>query len=314
MSLRPFRTLVAIAEHGSFAGAARAVNLSQSAVSTQMRGLEAELNVPLFDRSKRPPALTEGGKALVAKARELITSYEDMQSTVASGGEIEGRIRLGAVGSTLTGVLPAVLAVIRDRYPNLHIEIVSGFSEELLRQVVSGSLDAAIVSDFDSSLRDIAWRPFLTEPLVMIAPPDARESDPKRLAQIYPFIRYSPTAAVGRIIERALRQAKLQVREAMRLDWLEAIEAMVQHGHGIAIVPARRFPAEGVFKVKRVPLGPMHHQRTLGIVEPVGSPKRRLTDVLFNELTAIVQRHEKPVRKRKNSSPSSPGRAKRESR
>jgi DNA-binding transcriptional LysR family regulator len=253
-----------------------------------MRGLEAELKVPLFDRSKRPPALTEGGKALVTKARELIASYEDMQSTLASGGAIEGRIRLGAVGSTLTGVLPMVLTVLRDRYPNLHIEIVSGFSEELLRQVISGSLDAAIVSDYDSSLRDIAWRPFLTEPLVMIAPPDARESDPKRLAQIYPFIRYSPTAAVGRIIERALRQAKLQVREAMRLDWLEAIEAMVQHAHGIAIVPARRFPAEGVFKVKRVPLGPMRAQRTLGIIEPVGSPKRRLTDVLFNELTAIV--------------------------
>jgi DNA-binding transcriptional LysR family regulator len=308
MSLRPFRTLVAIAEHGSFAGAARAVNLSQSAVSTQMRGLEAELKVPLFDRSKRPPELTEAGKALVGRARELIASYEDMQGALASGGAIEGRIRLGAVGSTLTGVLPAVLAVIRDRYPNLHIEIVSGFSEQLLRQVVSGSLDAAIVSDYDSSLRDIAWRPFLTEPLVMIAPPDARESDPKRLAQLYPFIRYSPTAAVGRIIERALRQSKLQVREAMRLDWLEAIEAMVQHGQGIAVVPARRFPAGGVFKVKRVPLGPAGAQRTLGIVEPVGSPKRRLTDVLFNELTALVAQQETPVRRTKASS--SPRRAK----
>jgi hypothetical protein len=71
----------------------------------------------------------------------------------------------------------------------------------------------------------------------------------------------------------------------------------VQHGHGIAIVPERRFPPEGVFKVKRVPLGPMRHQRTLGIVEPVGSPKRRLTDVLFNELTGIVGGQQKPKRK-----------------
>lgn len=288
MSLRAFRTLVAIAEHGSFAAAARAVNLSQSAVSTQMRGLEGELHVALFDRSTRPPALNEAGQALVAKARELIAAYEDMQSAVTANGAVEGRIRLGAVGSTLTGVLPKVLTIIRERYPNLHIEIVSGFSEELLQQVGSRALDAAIVSDYDGRRRDLGWRPFLSEPLVMIAPPDAVEESPKKLAQIYPFIRYSPTAAVGQIIERALREANLKVREAMRLDWLEAIEAMVHHGHGIAIVPERGFPGHPLFAVKRIPFGGGRHHRTLGIVQPADSPKQRLVDVLFAELEGLV--------------------------
>ena len=296
MSLRAFRTLVAIAEHGSFAAAARAVNLSQSAVSTQMRGLEDEVHVALFDRSTRPPALNEAGQALVAKARELIAAYEDIQSPVAANGAVEGRIRLGAVGSTLTGVLPPVLTIIRERYPNLHIEIVSGFSEELLQQVGSRALDAAIVSDYDGTRRDLAWRPFLTEPLVMIAPPDAVEDSPKKLAQTYPFIRYSPTAAVGQIIERALREANLKVREAMRLDWLEAIEAMVHHGHGVSIVPGRRFPGHALFAVKRVPFGGGRHHRILGIVQPAESPKERLIDVLFAELQAIVSDREHPAK------------------
>jgi molybdate transport repressor ModE-like protein len=286
MSLRAFRTLVAIAERGSFAAAARTVNLSQSAVSTQMRALEAELKVPLFDRSKRPPVLNDAGKALVAKARELIAAYEDLQSAVAASGAVEGRIRLGGVGSTLTGILPVVLSVIRERYPNLHIEIVSGFSEELLQQVSVRSLDAAIVSDYDGTRRDLGWRPFLSERLVMIAPPEAPDTNAKRLAELYPFIRYSPTAAVGRIIDRALAHAKLDVREAMRLDWLEAIEAMVQHGHGIAIVPERRFPGQTPASVKRIPFG--RHSRVLGLIEPVVSPKRRLTDALFAELSALV--------------------------
>ena len=288
MSLRAFRTLVAIAEHGSFAAAARAVNLSQSAVSTQMRGLEDELDVALFDRSKRPPALNEAGQALVAKARELIAAYEDIQSAVTTNGAVEGRIRLGAVGSTLTDVLPPVLSIIRERYPNLHIEIVSGFSEELLQQVISRALDAAVVSDYEGTRRDLAWRPFLTEPLVMIAPPDATEKSPKQLAQIYPFIRYSPTAAVGQIIERALREENLKTREAMRLDWLEAIEAMVHRGHGIAIVPERHFAGHALFAVKRIPFGGGRHHRTLGIIHPAASPKQRLIDVLFAELTALV--------------------------
>jgi len=296
MSLRALKTLVAIAEHGSFAAAARAVNLSESAVSTQMRSLEAELSATLFDRSKRPPELNETGRALVAKARELIAAYEELQSAADSKGTIEGRIRLGAVGTTLTGILPAVLTIIRERYPSLHIEIVSGFSEELVQQVASRALDAAIVSDYEGKRQGLSWRPFLSEPLIMIAPPDARDSDPKRLAQSYPFIRYVPTAPVGRIIDRALRRANLKVRESMQLDWLEAIEAMVHHGHGIALVPERRFPDKPVFNVKRIPFGPEPFQRTLGIVEPVASPKRRLTDVLFAELTALLARSEKPTR------------------
>jgi DNA-binding transcriptional LysR family regulator len=296
MSLRALKTLVAIAEAGSFASAARSLNLSQSAISTQMRGLEDELAVALFDRAKRPPVLNEAGKALVTKARELLAGYADLQNSLAAKGAIEGRIRLGAVGTTLTGILPVVLAVIRERYPSLHIEIVSGFSEELVQQISSRALDAAIVSDYEAKRQDLSWRPFLSEPLIMIAPPDARDTNPRRLAQTYPFIRYSPTAPVGRIIDRALRRANLQVRETMQLDWLEAIEAMVHHGQGIALVPERRFPAEPVFRVKRIPFGPEPFQRTLGIVEPVASPKRRLTDVLFAELTALLARTGEPTR------------------
>ena len=290
MNLDALRTLVAIAEYGSFAAAARALDLSQSAVSTQIKSLEAEFKAELFDRSKRPPALNEAGQSVVAKARDLIASYEAIQTELTSGDAVEGRLRLGAVGSTLTGLMPAVLTVIRSRYPNLHVEIVSGFSGDLLRQVSSRSLDAAVISDYDSSLRDIRWRPFLRERLVIIAPPDARESSPKRLAQKYPFIRYSPNAPVGRVIDAAIRQSQFEVHETMRLDWIEAIEAMVHHGHGISIVPERRFERDALFALKRINFGATPYHRTLGIIEPASSRKGKLTEVLFNELMALVRK------------------------
>lgn len=289
MNLDALRTFVAIAEHGSFAAAAQALGLSQSAVSTQIKNLEAEFKAELFDRSKRPPALNDTGKTAVAQVRDLIADYEKLQTSLNASGPVEGRIRLGAVGSTLTGLMPTVLTVIRSRYPNLHVEIVSGFSDQLLHQVDSRALDAAIISDYDSSVRDIRWRPFLVERLVIIAPPDARATGPKRLAQSYPFIRYRPNAAVGRVIEAAIRQSKLAVREAMRLDWLEAIEAMVHHGHGISIVPERLFERELYSDVKRIGFGAAHFHRTLGIIEPINSRKSMLTDVLFSELLALVQ-------------------------
>ena len=279
MSLRALKTLVAIAESGSFAAAARTLNLSQSAISTQMRGLEDELKVALFDRRKRPPVLNEAGKALVTKARELIDSYEDLQSSVAAKGAIEGRIRLGAVGTTLTGILPVVLTVIRERYPSLHIEIVSGFSEELVQQIESRALDAAIVSDYEGKRQDLSWRPFLTEPLVMIAPPDASESNPKRLAQAYPFIRYSPTAPVGRIIDRALRRANLKVHEihAARLVGSDRSNGPPRPWHcacaGAAVSARAAVRSETHCARARAVSADLGHRRACGVAE--APPYRR---------------------------------------
>lgn len=289
MSLHALRSLLAIAEAGSFAGAARALNLSQSAISTQMKALEAELSTRLFDRSKRPPAITEAGALVLAKARELIARYEDLQGELAQANPVEGRLRLGAVGSVLTGLMPAVLTAMRCQHPSIHVEIVSGFSPDLLRQVNNRTLDAAIISDYDASLRDMAWRPFLRERLVMIAPAQARERGARRLAEAYPFIRYSPNAPVGRIIDAALRDSGLHVREAMRLDWLEAIEAMVSHGHGISIVPERRFQGAQALPLRKLGLGSGPYHRTLGLIEPAGERKRMLTDALLAQLTTLAK-------------------------
>lgn len=289
MSLTALRTLVAIAEHGSFAATARALNLSQSAISTQMKTLEAELGAVLFDRSKRPPALNEAGAQVVARARALVAGYEDLQGELARNDAVEGRLKLGAVGSTLTGLMPAVLTAMHSQHPNVHVEIVSGFSQDLLQQVSSRTLDAAIVSDYDSDLRNVAWRPFLREQLVLIAPPSARERNARRLAEAYPFIRYSPSAPVGRLIDRALAQAGLEVREAMRLDWLEAIEAMVSQGHGIAVVPERRHYGAPALPLRRVAFGAAPHHRTLGLLALTSSRKRKLTDALFTQLSALTK-------------------------
>lgn len=286
MSLNALRSLLAIAEHGSFANAARALNLSQSAISTQMKTLELDLRTTLFDRSKRPPSINEAGAHVVAKARELIARYEDLRGEFARSNPVEGRLRLGAVGSILTGLMPAVLTAMRSQHPNMHVDIVSGFSQDLLHQVGNRTLDAAIISDYDSSLRGVDWRPFLRERLVMIAPSSARERNARRLVDVYPFIRYSPSAPVGRIIDRALAQAGLQVREAMRLDWLEAIEAMVSQGHGIAVVPERHYQGVQALPLRRLAFGPAPLYRTLGLVASASSGKRMLTDALFAQLSA----------------------------
>ena len=143
MSIRRLKTLVAVAEEGSFAAAADAVHLSQGAVSMQMKALEEDLQVELFDRSKRPPELNEAGRALVPKARELIELYAGMVDIAAGNAAFFGSLTIGAVPTALAGLIPKTLAALRDSYPDLRVRVVPGLSADLMTQIERGQLDAA---------------------------------------------------------------------------------------------------------------------------------------------------------------------------
>lgn len=285
MNLTVLKSLIAIAEHGSFAVAARILDLSQSAISLHVQSLEAEMGRQLFDRSCRPPILTDAGRAAVARAKDIVALTEELLTASSAHADVQGRLQLGAVGSTLTGLLPLALSALRTHHPGLHLEIVSGFTSQLHGMVHRRRLDAAIVSDYNESERTMEWRPFLRERLVLIAPPETVGDDVQRLVRTYPFIRYNPSAAVGRVIERAVQKLKLSPRESMRLDWLEAIEAMVANGHGVAIVPDRRI--NPLVRVRTINLPGPAQYRTLGMIEPSNNPKRRITDLVFARLFEV---------------------------
>ncbi len=295
MNITVFRSFVAVVDHGSFAAAARTLGLSQSAITAHVQTLEADLSRPLFDRTKRPALLTEVGTAALTQARSLLAAYDDLKSGSVQSSKIEGRLRLGAVGSVLTGILPRVLTALRARHPAVHVEVVSGFSDTLLHLVDQRRLDAALVSDYDGATRGIDWRPLLREPLVMIAPAKVKHHDVRQLTVEYPFIRYSPNASLGRLIDRAVREARLEVRETMRLDWLDAIEAMVSHGHGISIVPAPLFPHTGASGVKAFAFATKTFHRTVGLITPIDGATKKLTDILVAEIRGLVAEVRGPV-------------------
>src|SRR3712207_1850582 len=144
MSLKALRTLLAIARHGTFARAADAVGLTQSAVSLQVKALEDQFGAQLFDRTRRQPTLTEAGRIVLARAEEVLALYDRIPDALSDERALAGRLRLGAVQTALSGPVPDALLLLRRAHPRLRVHVAAGMSAELARRVSAGGVDGSI--------------------------------------------------------------------------------------------------------------------------------------------------------------------------
>ncbi|MCU1734377.1 MULTISPECIES: LysR substrate-binding domain-containing protein [unclassified Pseudomonas] len=281
MSLRALRTLVAIAQHGSFARAADAVHLTQSAVSLHIRGLEEEFNAPLFDRSRRLPVLTEAGHLALERAREILALYDSIAAELGEDGELRGRLRVGAIHTTLAGILPKALAALSAEHPHLRVNVASGMSAELATRVEAGELDAAVTTEpVKPHPYGLVSTPLYEEGFWIIAPLALAHVEPRRLLQEQPFIRFDRRAWAGRTIERELRRLRLRVRTTMELDSQEAIIQMVASGLGVSIVPSSRRNLERLGLLALMPFGDPQRTRQVVLIEREDRPRGRLAAAL----------------------------------
>ncbi len=293
MSIRALRTLIAVADHGSFAAAARAVGLTQSAVSMQLRGLEDDLRAELFDRTRRPPTFNDRGRALVRRAREIVLLYERIGETVEDDG-MAGLLDLGAVPTTLSGVVPRALAGLQQVYPRIAVNMINGMSGELVDRVARGELDAAIVSEPDRAPPGLIWHPVAAERIVVAAPPQSAERTDRDLLAAWPYIRFNRRAWIANPIQRSLRRRKIRPRQTMELDSLESILLMVYYGLGVSIIPQRCVEGPHPLPIRYVPFDDPALVRRIGLLERAGNPKAKLTAALhmaFKNL-AIADGHD----------------------
>ena len=289
MSIRRLKTLIAVAEKGTFAAAATATFVSHAAVSQQMKTLEDELGVAIFDRSRRSPVLNQHGRNLVAKARDVVHGYNNMVSSVHDDDGVVGELMFGAVSTCMTSLVPRVVGMLKQRYPRLHVRVVPGLSAELQIQVERGYLDAAVLSEPPFLPGGLSWRAFAEEPLILLASLEEESDDPEWLLESRPFIRFNRRAWLGRQIDEWLQANKLNVREGMELDTLESISSMVFYQLGVSIVPRRCVPSARPLPLKRIPLGASARPRILGVMSRKDGSKSQLLEVLIAELVELVE-------------------------
>lgn len=252
--MRQLRYFVAVAEERSFGRAARRLHMSQPPLSTQIKGLEQELSVKLFDRSTRKVELTDSGRAFLARAREILDAVEEAKIE-ARGAElgVRGRLEIGFVSSATLSLLPPALRLFRERFGGVELDLRELASVEQLEALYEGEIRIGLVR-LPMQAPGVRLESVLAEPLVVALPVghplEARETIPLEEVAGLPLIFFQRRLEPGsheQIVELLGRVGALP-KVAQYAVHLQTVIGLVASGIGIAILAesARRLHREGV--------------------------------------------------------------------
>ncbi|WP_394062876.1 LysR family transcriptional regulator [Alcaligenes sp. WGS1538] len=278
-SIRQFRTALAAAQAGSFTEAGRRVGLTQAAVSLQVRNLEEELGVVLFERGKTALTVTADGQSVLERLAQLVDGYDKLCRP--DDGVLRGTLLVGALVSALMGSFGNALARIRTDFPELDLRLFAGQSGDFARKVAAGELDAAVVAEPPYEVpAGLMWTPFYREPLVLIAHRDLAPADPLELLRRERFLLFDRSLWTGRLVSYALEQLGVRPDVALELNSVEAIVQLVRKQFGVAIVPhlANAEWDEQQLQVLALPGVALH--RSVGMLERRVHGKQAVTQAL----------------------------------
>ena len=181
MTITQFSYVLAVAEHQNFTKAAQKCFVTQPTLSMQIQKLEDELDVLIFDRSKKPIELTEVGKKLVTQARNIVNESNRIQDIVdKEKGFVGGEFKLGIIPTVMPTLLPMFLTNFVKKYPKVKLKIEELTTEEIITRINDGHLDAAIAAT-PLEQESIKERVLYFEPFVAYVPQNHRLHNNKKL-------------------------------------------------------------------------------------------------------------------------------------
>ncbi|EPX81100.1 LysR family transcriptional regulator [Litoreibacter arenae] len=236
MQTRALETLVRILQVQSFGEAAQLQNMTLSALSMQMKALEAELDAELFDRSFRPPRLTPLGRKVAEQAKGVISGVAELHELANAGAGLSGSFQLGFIQSASARILPKFVTLAAEREKRASFRYSSNLSEALTEQVALGQLDAAIVTRVEGGARGLHVDLIASEPMALAVPVALAQLDAVQLSQQVPFIHFRPSTGIGKLIAASLG-AEVPPQNTLVLDSIEACMECVKEGVGYTVLP-----------------------------------------------------------------------------
>jgi len=254
--LKVFRT---VAEHLNFRKAAEHLFLTQPAITLQIKALEEDLGIRLFDRAGSRVSLTVQGSILLAYANKIaILVCQAEQAIGAEDGKVSGELTLGVSTTIAQYVLPRLIGAFLEEHPRVQFSLHSGNTSEIVHLLLDNKLSIGLIEG-PARDRGIRTEPFMQDELVLIMPPTF-ESDQMSRGQLLAsnLLMREQGSGSRRVVELALEKADLKLKSfknVMNLDSTEAIKSAVEVGLGIGFVSRWAISKElelGALKVAEV--------------------------------------------------------------
>ncbi|HEX4884938.1 MAG TPA: LysR family transcriptional regulator [Casimicrobiaceae bacterium] len=291
MKLEALQALVAVVERGSFAAAAADMKVTPSAVSLQMKQLEAWFGRPLFDRSGRTAGVTPLAREIAVAVAKALDDVERFR--VRPQPAVAGVLRLGAIPSVQTSALPVAMRLARDAHRDLEIRLTLAVSGPLLAALAAGRIDAAVVvRPTGGGSTRLAWSDLAREPFVLVVPATADERPPAQLLRERPWIRYDASLTGGRTAAQYVQRTCPGLRPAFEVADTDAIVAMVAEGLGVSVIPRPRPAIRNGHAIREVPLGTRGPVRTIALAWRRADADDRRIGAMREALVAAYRRAE----------------------
>lgn len=236
MHIKALKTLIRIAEVESFAVAAGQLDMTLSALSMQMKTLEQDLGVDLFDRSFRPPKLTPIGRRIAQQSQDVIQAEKKLLDACQEQNALSGTYRIGFVATASVRLLPLLLKNAAAKYPSVHLNIETGLSELLEEKLISGQLEAAILTASGEASAGIEYATLREEELAYAIPQGYAHLPLKELIYELPFLQFNPNSGIGKLIANHISKLSSRRNRAIGLDSVEAIMECVNQGIGFTML------------------------------------------------------------------------------
>lgn len=249
MEIKQLKAFVAIAETKTFTAGAKLVQVTQAAISMQIRQLEEELAMPLFTRTPRRVILTEAGEHLLERARMILREHDAAIAEIAELGGVEhGRLRVGSASAEFASVqLPAILKRLKGKFPNADLTISAGTSQTLVEKILHGDVDIAFVSLPVENASIVTDRLFSDE-IVAIAQPSHPLARKRSIGAAAlageKLILGERGGNTRRMIDDFFNAAGVKPNVVMELSRQEAINQMVEAGLGVGTAGAKTIADE----------------------------------------------------------------------
>jgi DNA-binding transcriptional LysR family regulator len=262
-----------LVETRSFSQAAERNFVTQSAVSQQVRGLEAKFKRRLLERvrGRRELRLTQAGEVFYQASREVIAAYARLEEGMRGlSGTVGGAVRVATVYSFGLHELPPVVREFMALYPKAKIDLEYSRTTRVVRDVLSGAVDLGVVA-YPEKRRGLTVVPLGGDRLVLICRPEHALARKKRLRaadlQGQSFVHFERDIPTRRATDRILRAHGVAVQRVAEFDNIETIKRAVEVGLGVAIVPRPSVVDEQrAGQLAAVPLAEPEWQREIGII------------------------------------------------